>query len=104
MHRTSKSGIARKGNTRSGRVRLKKSCKAYSSSTRAAGKQYDGHNGKQAVIVWGRLDDSGRAVNGLKPTIPLIRKTAENNYWIQETEASPLPSFIPDTRKDKDSD
>ncbi len=71
--------------TRKGEVvRLKNSCRAYSSAVKSAMAQYDGHNGETAVICWGKLKNDG----------PLLADDARHNTVIRESETK-LPEYKP---------
>lgn len=69
---------------RAGKIaRLNKECKAYASAVRAAGMQYDGHNGTEAFICWGKLKNTG----------PLLALDIVHDTHIRETESAVLPIF-----------
>jgi hypothetical protein len=71
--------------TRKGEVvRLKNSCRAYSSAVKSAHAQYDGHNGETAVICWGKLKNRGS----------LLSHDASHDTFIREAAEDSLPPFI----------
>lgn len=69
------SGVQRKA--------LQANAKAYAGAVRQASKQYDGHNGEQAIVLWARLKTVGDA----------IQHDGKHNAVVAELTSEPLPKF-----------